>query len=355
MDFSLSSDQEELRELTKRILADRVTMERLVVVEAGTGFDSELWKELADAGIVGINLPESVGGGGLSFVEAAIVLEQIGVYVAPVPALAVMAMAGPTLVETGALDALEGVASGERIVTVALHEPLGDVREPVTFHDEDGLHGLKVLAPFGTVADAFIVSAVDGVYLVDAHAEGVEVIAQEATNRLPEALVELSGAAGRFLGGPEALERLIQRGQAGQAMIATGVCETALHMTAEYAKERVQFGRAIATFQAVSQRVADARIDTEAIRLTAWQAAVRLANGDDAAEQVATAKFWTAEGGQRVVHAAAHIHGGVGVDRDYPLHRYFLWAKHLELFLGGATPSLRRLGRLLADTPVASS
>jgi alkylation response protein AidB-like acyl-CoA dehydrogenase len=216
----------------------------------------------------------------------------------------------------------------------------------------DGLHGIKVCAPFGPHADAFIVSATDGLYLVDAHAEGVEVTGELATNRLPEALVELSGAPGRFLGGPDALERLIQRGQTGQAMLATGVCETALHMTAEYAKERVQFGRPIATFQAVSQRAADARIDTEAIRLTAWQAAVRLANGDDAAEQVATAKFWTGEGGQRVVHAAAHIHGGVGVDRDYPLHRYFLMTKHLELTLGGATDQLLRLGASLAAEPV---
>jgi alkylation response protein AidB-like acyl-CoA dehydrogenase len=353
MDFSLTSDQEELRALTKRILTDRATLDRLVEVEAGTGVDLDLWKELADAGIAGINLPESVGGGGLGFIEACIVLEQVGATVAQVPALAVMAMAGPTLVETGALDALNGVAAGERIVTVALHEPLGDVRHPYTTMESDGLHGVKICAPFGTVADAFIVSAADGLYLVDAHADGVEVVRQETTTRIPEARVEFSGVAARRLGGPEALERLIQRGQTGQCMIATGVCEAALHMTAEYAKERVQFERAIATFQAVSQRVADARIDTEAIRLTAWQAAVHLANGDDAAEQVATAKFWAGEGGQRVVHAAAHIHGGVGVDRDYPLHRYFLWAKQLELFLGGATPSLRQLGRLLADTPVS--
>lgn len=352
MDFSLSADQQELQALAKRILTDRVTLARLVEVEGGTGADLELWKELGAAGVVGINLPESVGGGGLGFVEAAIVLEQVGIAVAPVPALAVMAMAGPALVDAGALDALEGMASGERIVTVALHEPLGDVRCPTTEMRADGLHGVKVCAPFGSLADAFVVSASDGLYLVDAGAPGVRVTRQEATTRIPEAEVELTGAPARKLGGPEALELLIQRGQAGQCLIATGVCEVALNMTAEYAKGRVQFERPIATFQAVSQRVADARIDTEAIRLTAWQAAVRLGEGLDAGEAVATAKFWAAEGGQRLVHAAAHIHGGVGVDRDYPLHRYFLWAKQLELFLGGTTPNLRRLGRILADTPV---
>ena len=112
---------------------------------------------------------------------------------------------------------------------------------------------------------------------------------------------------------------------------------------------RFKFERAIATFQAVSQRAADAYIDTEAIRLTAWQATWRLAHDLRAAEQVATAKFWAAEGGQRALHAAQHIHGGVGVDRNYPLHRYFLAGKQLELSLGSATPQLLRLGRLIAS------
>ena len=116
--------------------------------------------------------------------------------------------------------------------------------------------------------------------------------------------------------------------------------------------EREQFGAKLGTFQAVGQRVADAYIDTEAIRLTGLQAAWRLSAGLPAAEAVAVAKFWAAEGGQRVVHAAQHLHGGIGVDRDYPLHRYFLWAKQLELTLGGATPQLLRLGSMLAAEPV---
>jgi alkylation response protein AidB-like acyl-CoA dehydrogenase len=131
-----------------------------------------------------------------------------------------------------------------------------------------------------------------------------------------------------------------------------GVAETAVRMTAEYTKTREQFERLIATFQAVGQRAADAYIDAEAIRLTAWQAAWRVDAGLPAEAEVAVAKFWAADGGQRVVHAAQHLHGGVGVDRDYPLHRYFLWAKHLELTLGSATAQLLTLGSLLADEPV---
>jgi len=131
-----------------------------------------------------------------------------------------------------------------------------------------------------------------------------------------------------------------------------GVCASALELTAEYTKTRVQFDKPIATFQAVGQRAADAYVDTEAIRLTAWQAASRLSSGLPAASEVAVAKYWAAEGGQRVVHAASHLHGGVGVDRDYPLHRYFLLTRQIELTLGGANESLRRLGRMLADDPV---
>ena len=129
------------------------------------------------------------------------------------------------------------------------------------------------------------------------------------------------------------------------------MCATSLALTAEFTKTRVQFERPIATFQAVGQRAADAYIDTEGIRLTAWQAASRLAAGLPASTEVAVAKYWAAEGGQRVVHAAAHLHGGVSVDRDYPLHRFFLLTEHIELTLGGANESLRRLGRMLAAEP----
>ena len=127
-----------------------------------------------------------------------------------------------------------------------------------------------------------------------------------------------------------------------------GVAEEALRITAEYATTRKQFDRAIGTFQAVGQRMADAYIDTEAINLTMLQAATHLAEGQASPTEVATAKFWAAEGGSRVVHAALHVHGGISIDLDYPIHRYFLWVKQAEFTLGAATPSLRDLGRMIA-------
>jgi len=145
---------------------------------------------------------------------------------------------------------------------------------------------------------------------------------------------------------------LVQRATAALSVEEAGVAAAALALVAEYTKTREQFGKPIATFQAVGQRAADAYVDTEAIRLTAWQAAWRIAEGLPADDAVAVAKFWAADGGQRVVHAAVHLHGGVGVDRDYPLHRFFLLTKQIELTLGGATDQLLRLGAALASEPV---
>jgi alkylation response protein AidB-like acyl-CoA dehydrogenase len=130
--------------------------------------------------------------------------------------------------------------------------------------------------------------------------------------------------------------------------VQLGVTERALELTAEHALGRVQFGRPIGGFQAVAQRLADAYVDVEAIRLTLWQAAWRLAAGRPAEAEVATAKFWAADGGHRVAHTAVHVHGGVGIDLDHPLHRYFVAAKRNEFALGGATEQLRRLGDVLA-------
>ena len=131
-----------------------------------------------------------------------------------------------------------------------------------------------------------------------------------------------------------------------------GACEASLGLASEYTKIRQQFDRAIATFQAVSQRAGDAYIDTEAVRLTSRQAAWRISAGLPAKEQVAIARWWASEAGFRVVHAATHLHGGVGVDRDYPLHRYFLIARQLELTLGNSEEQLENLGNLIAESSI---
>ena len=177
-----------------------------------------------------------------------------------------------------------------------------------------------------------------GVFVVETDAPGVTLERQDTTTGIPEARMVLTGAKATLLGdtasGAAIVDWITLRATAALAATAVGVCEAALRITADYTKTREQFGRPIATFQAVGQRAADAYIDTEAVRLTALQAAWRITADLPAEAEVAIAKFWAADGGQRVVHAAQHLHGGMGVDRDYPVHRYFLWAKHLELSLG---------------------
>jgi acyl-CoA dehydrogenase len=154
----------------------------------------------------------------------------------------------------------------------------------------------------------------------------------------------------RVLGGASVVGWLVARATVGLCAAQVGVIERALEMTAEHARNRVQFGRPIGSFQAVAQRLADAYIDVEAARLTMWQAAWLLDCGReaDADLAVATAKFWAAEAGHRVAHTAVHVHGGMGIDVSYPVHRYFTAATQNEFALGGATAQLRRIGAVLA-------
>jgi 3-oxocholest-4-en-26-oyl-CoA dehydrogenase beta subunit len=258
-------------------------------------------------------------------------------------------------------ELLPGIVAGRMIVTSALVEAGSPTLSPATTATGDAgawrLRGSKICVPAGAIADRILVPArADdgvGVFVVDTQAAGVSVTPLITTTRDPEADLMLDGAPAERLGGAEVLDWLTSHGTAALCSVMAGVCKRVIAMTAEYTKSREQFERPIATFQAVAQRAADAYIDAEAVQLTSRQAAWRLSEGLPSAEEVAIAKYWAAEGGQRVVHAALHLHGGVGVDREYPLHRYFLLAKELELTLGGATTQLLRLGAILAAEPAA--
>jgi alkylation response protein AidB-like acyl-CoA dehydrogenase len=372
MDFSFSEEQQDVQGLAKQVLEGELSHERLKEIEGGDeNFDRDLWTKLADAGVLGLAVPEAHGGAGLGYLELALVLEQIGRTVAPIPFYETAVLGALPIAKFGTDEQqaaiLPGAASGETVLTAALIEFGTDLLQPTTTAKRDGdgwkLDGEKTCVPAGMLASRILVPATtdDGVIvaIVDPNASGVTRERQTTTSGHPEAQLRLDGvqvADSDVLGSPEngaeILSWLVERATAGQCAIATGLCEEAVRMTAEYTKTREQFDRPIATFQAVGQRAADAYIDTEAIRLTAWQAIWRLSEELPATAEVAVAKFWAAEGGQRVVHAAQHLHGGMGVDRDYPLHRYFLWAKQLELSLGGTTPQLLKLGAILAAEPV---
>jgi 3-oxocholest-4-en-26-oyl-CoA dehydrogenase beta subunit len=368
MDFTLTAAQDDLGGLTRQILTDRVTPERLRELDdSDTRFDRALWTELAKAGILAAALPESVGGSGLGLLEQCSVLIEIGRAIAPVPYLASIALGAAAIAEFGTRDQQRNWAApagrGEIVLAVALAEDDSDdpAAPATTARAVEGgwqLTGAKTSVLAGVEADLLLVPARTpsgvGVFLVASRDSGVSVQPQRVTGGDGTAQVALAGAfvpADRQLGvlGSPVATWLSARATVGLCALQLGVTERALELTAAYARSREQFGKPIGSFQAVSQRLGDGYIDVEAIRLTLWQAAWRLAEGLPAETEVATAKFWAAEGGHRVAHTAVHVHGGVGIDMEGDVHRYFTAAKHNEFALGGATAQLRRIGAALAS------
>jgi 3-oxocholest-4-en-26-oyl-CoA dehydrogenase beta subunit len=358
MDFSLSGDQLALQGLVREILGDVVTHDHLKSLESRgwSVFDRDLWRRLAEAGVTGIAVPEAAGGGGLGFVEVAVVCEQIGRAVAPVPAVASLTAAYVLGMHNVGDAVIAGVASGDIVLTTAFDGDVAATRE-------DGgwtLNGELPFVPYGAEADVVVVPAEFGegpvVALVRRGTAGVTVTDLQTTNREPQALLTLDAVriqeADLVHGAAELVSDLRSHTTAALCCVASGVCQAALKMTATYTSGREQFGKPIASFQAVGQRAADAYIDAEMVTLTAWQAVWRLSEGWPSDEQVAVAKFWAGDGGMRALHACQHLHGGIGVDLDYPLHRYFLWGKQVEHELGTPTRQLLALGAQLAATPV---
>lgn len=372
MDFSFSEEQEAVRELARQIFADHADHEHLAGLERdpdGDGVDRDLLGALAEANLLGVALPEKQGGSEYGLGTLLVLLEEAGRSVAAVPLLTTLAECGLTLARFGTEAQcdrwLPGIVSGEKLITGALEEIGGAGTAPRTTAKPDGdawlLEGEKVCVPLAASAERILVSASTpdggvGLFLVDPTADGVSLTAALGTNYTRQFTVALRGvrvAAEDTLGEPaqgaEILRFAIDHTRVGVAALMIGVAEEALRRTAEYTSTRKQFGREIGTFQAVTMRLADAFIDLEAMKSTLWQATFRLEQGQPASPEVAAAKWWACRGGHRVVHTAQHLHGGIGADIDYPIHRYFLWAQHLAATGGGAGEQLAEIGARLAN------
>jgi alkylation response protein AidB-like acyl-CoA dehydrogenase len=299
MDFELSGEARDLAGLT-RDLADS---------------GRPLWPALAEAGVLAAALPKRAGGEGLGFVEQCAILAELGRHAATVPYLPSIVVAASTLARFGTDEQVAEWAAPAARGSLVLAAGSPQVVEG---------------------AAAILVAGDDGVFLVR---PGQALEPQQVEGGPPMALVRLENLpAERVTADPAAAAWMHATATVGAAAFQLGVVERALEMAAEYTRGRVQFGRPIGAFQAVTQRLADAYIDVEALRLAVWQAACR-----PGAAEVATAGFWAAEAGHRVLHTAIHVHGGVGLDVEYPLHRYFLAAKYHEFLLGGATGQLLKL------------
>jgi alkylation response protein AidB-like acyl-CoA dehydrogenase len=322
--------------------------------------DLELWRELAKSNLLGVAIPEAFGGTGTGLAELMILCEEVGRAVAPLPVL-------PTLVEAALPIAafgseaqkkrwLPAVASGDAILSVALADGPG----ATVTAKKDGagyrLSGRRPLVHAAHLAAAILVPAkLDGkgaLFLLDPKAAGVSLERAETTDEQIRPHLTLASTPAEALGDPkqgaEALALARSRSLLGLCAMQVGVAERALEITARYVTERRQFDRPVGSFQAVHTRAADAYIDLQAMRLITWRALHLLEQGEDATDALAIAKFWASEGGARITYAAQHLHGGIGVDVDYPVHRYYLWARQIGIHLGTGSAQLAALGARIA-------
>ncbi|MQY03293.1 acyl-CoA dehydrogenase family protein [Actinomadura macrotermitis] len=361
MDFNLDEAQRELQGLAAGLLAREAAPQRLEAFEkGGAGYDGAVWKALAQAGLLGAVLPERAGGAGLGPVELTVILREIGAHVAPVPAYASLALAAAPIAAHGTdaqIALLAPLTEGEAIFTGAYREPgpAGEVRATARA-DGDGhvLNGVKTFVPYAAEAERILVPAVlDGavrVFLVEPGA--TTLTPQPSATTEPLSRVELNDVRV----GPDALlgdgawDTLRRSAVAGAVALSSGVIEGALKLTTEYVKTREQFDRPLAQFQAVTMNIGDVYIAKRALDVAVWAGAWRLAEGwDDVDEVLTIAAFNAADAVVKALYTCQHLHGGIGLDVTYPLHRYFAWAKQAGHLLGGAEQQLDTLGTLVAQ------
>ena len=372
MDFNFTDDQNAIRELAYQIFTDRASDEFLLEFSrTGKTYDDTLWSTLAEQGLLGVAIPESAGGAGLGLIELCMVLEEQGRRVAPVPLYASVVLGGLPIAEFGSEEQqqrhLQALAAGSAKFSAAIAE-LGmnvAVATKVTaVREAEGwvLDGSKSAVPDGAVADFVLVPAETGdgeqtVFILDTKAPGVAVTAVEigiSGERAAHLTLEgvtlgdeaVLGSPGQ---GADIVEWLEQRANIGHCALQVGVTEAAMKRTAAYLTERKQFGVPLGTFQALAMRMADSYIDFVGIRSTYWLALWRLSEWLDARAEVRAAKWWACDAAHRVVSSSQHLHGGMGADVEYPIHRFFLMAKQISYSLGNASQQLEQLGRLLAS------
>jgi 3-oxocholest-4-en-26-oyl-CoA dehydrogenase beta subunit len=364
MDFTTTEAADDLGGLVRTITESVCTPEHQRSLDGlEQRFDRDLWGKLIEADVLSAAAPEVLGGGGFGVLEQTAVLVALGRQLAAVPYLESVVLGAGALAKFGS-DTLQQewavpAVGGSKVLAVALDGEMGQGPVQATASgDGYRLTGSRTQIAYGPVAEAFLVPAETesgtSVFLIATADAGVTVSALDTTGHGSVGHLELQGVAvdaGRVVGGPDVAAWLTTHGTLGRSAFQLGVLERALELTASYAREREQFDRPIGSFQAVSSRLADGYIDIKGLRLTLTQAAWRLSEDLPAEIDVASAAFWAADAGHRVAHTTVHVHGGVGIDLDHPVHRYFLAAKQTEFALGSATGQLLRIGRELADTP----
>ena len=344
MDFALDESQRAIADLATQVLRAPGTDDaRTTQALAGpAGYDEALWKSMAQAGLLALALPEDLGGDGFGAVAVCTVLREVGRQTLPVPALATLALGVlPTVaLGTAAQRALlAGVADGA-ILTAAL-------RGIPARSDGSGLvlDGAAADVRYAAQAERILVPTEHGIALVAANTPGVSLSRTPTSAGSPAYTLRCESVrvdgANVLAGDPAVLQRFAA---AGAAAVADGVIAAAVDLTAEHLRTRRQFGKPLATFQAVAQQIADVYVVARTMNLAASSTAWRLDAGLDAGDDADVAAYWLAAELPKALQTCHHLHGGLGVDITYPLHRYYSQAKDLARLVGGAASRLDAIG-----------
>ncbi|NQD56640.1 acyl-CoA/acyl-ACP dehydrogenase [Pseudomonas sp. CM25] len=361
MDFELSEDQRAIEQMADSLFSDHCHDDYLRQWDStGDALMAPLWALCQETGLHALAIPDSAGGSGLGMTELMLVLQAQGRSLAQVPLwrhqLAAATLANFALGDAAGLAA--EAARGERLLSLAL-DSLGTA------------HGIALLAtpcvegwqvdgqvaalPLGGQAHAALVPVrVDDqirLLLLELDAPAVRRSCGVLTHGEAIADLQVEGlrvSADRVLPAA-ALSWLEPRAIAALAALQLGVSAEHIRRTVAYVGEREQFGRPIGSFQAVQMSMADSHIALETLRSTLWQLCYRLDTGLPAPSEALATAYLACEAGHRIGHVAQHVHGGIGVDLTYPIHRYLYWSRALGIALGGAAACLERLGDWLSD------
>ena len=359
MDLGLNETQQMLRTSAREFLEAECPTSYVRDMERDErGYTPQFWDKLAGLGWLGLVFPERYGGSELGFVELAILLEEMGRVLLPGPYFSTVLMAGMTIAEAGSDDQkreyLSGIASGRLIMTMALTEASGrwDAEGVQTTAEPSGgdfaLNGVKMYVPNANVSDHVIVAARTGqeesdvsLFVVPSNTDGLTIaalqtIASDKQSEIALNNVYVPGSAllGELSGGWDSIQKALAWGAVGKCAEMLGGAQQTLDMTVAYAKQRIQFGRSIGSFQAIQHHVADMAADVEGCRYITYQAAWALAEGLPAEREVAMAKAWVSDAYHRVCMTAHQCHGAIGFTKEHDLQLYSRRAKAGELMFG---------------------
>lgn len=341
MDYSYSEDQQSIADLAERIFREQVTDDQRI--KDNGEFNQGLWQTLSEAGLLVVDIAEKSGGLAMGFIAQCLVLEHLGRALASVPLMETYLSAW----------AIEQAEADELLTPVTERSGYFSLSLAPGLQIKNGtVSGSLNSVLYANDASQIIAYAGEELVCIDPSSEGVELERQHTTSGQACWRVTVNAPC-RKLGGKELLATLKQRLQVATSCIQLGVAEEALKRTSEYATERKQFGKPLAAFQAVSHRAANGYIDIEALRAVIQSAMWRIQEGLDSPLEAGAARWWANETGHRISHTAQHLHGGIGADLEYPIHRFFLWSKQLEFSLSGAQHTLGEMGQLLGSNDLS--